>query len=292
MADVRPVRHLPSVPPERPRHTGPPTALAQPRTASSSHAAMPADGAGTHQTAATVRPRAERLAELRQTATARPQCSSSRRPSRRRTSRCSPRGPDVIAEPHWLTSHRFAPKLVVPFSGRTGEPKRQRRPRARVGDEAEARPVLVMRARSIRFGRRREVWAPMWPSRAQRLYLRTGWTPTGRPALLRFECPGHLIWLRPIIAFTRRSGRPLVDCGDHRFVFGRGVQFLAGDGVRDRRRHELEPSWEIGIALQLVHVVGRTSAPRSDRTTASVSPPHSRPMASTAMRGVLPTLSP
>jgi hypothetical protein len=66
---------------------------------------MPADGAGTHQTAATFRGRGERLAQLRETATARPQCPGSRRPSRRRTSRCSPRGPDVIAGPDWLTSH-------------------------------------------------------------------------------------------------------------------------------------------------------------------------------------------
>ena len=48
----------------------------------------------------------------------------------------------------------------------------------------------------------------------------------------------------------------------------------------------------LGRALQLVQVVGRRSEPRSDRATASVSPPHSRPTASTAMRGVLPMLSP
>ena len=214
VADVRPVRHVPSVPPERRRQTGPPTALAHPRSASSSHKAMPADGAGAHQTATTFRPRAERLAQLRQTATARPQCSSSRRPSRRRTSRCSPRAPDVIAEPDWFTSHRFAPKLLLPSWDRrrteaaapaTCPGCRHRRSGARAARDRPLRSGAVDgRDRALPFGgsgrRTASPDAPCQPRRASQNPWRCAWFTVRPDADLRPRARKY----RPGI--TRTSG--------------------------------------------------------------------------------------
>jgi hypothetical protein len=64
---------------------------------------------------------------------------------------------------------------------------------AQLAKKRKPRPVLVMQASKIRFGRRRKLWAPTSSSRAQAPHLGAGWTPTGRPASLRFvRCDRYL----------------------------------------------------------------------------------------------------
>jgi hypothetical protein len=77
------------------------------------------------------------------------------------------------------------------------------------------RLVLVTPAPSIGFGRRRKLWAPTSPLRAKRPSVRTGWTPTGRPALLRFVRTSSAVEFDADSCFDGsrrllRSARPLV----------------------------------------------------------------------------------